>query len=113
MPDGTTAVLAPVTGLQKAASGAQLRNAVSKRAFRNVRVLVLGTVRKRDGIDALLYEKTYRAGAAIGVEMASGSQIADTNPEIYVPLSRMGSAALTWRIYRHTAGTSEAGPKPQ
>ena len=91
----------------------QLRRRVKKRAFRNVRVLVLGTVRKRDGIDALLYEKTYRAGAAIGVEMASGSQIADTNPEIYVPLSRMGSAALTWRIYRHTAGTSEAGPKPQ
>jgi len=44
----------------------QLRRRVRRRAFRNVRVLVLGTVRKRDGIDALLYEKTYRRGRGDG-----------------------------------------------
>jgi len=79
-----------------------LRNRVKHRKFRYARVFVLGTTRKKNGIDALLYEKTYLATIKMGVQLASGSQIADTNPEIYVPLSHMGSADITWRVYRHT-----------
>ena len=79
-----------------------LRNRVKHRQFRQCRVFVLGTIRKKNGIDALLYEKTYLATIKMGVQLASGSQIADTNPEIYIPLSHMGNADITWRVYRHT-----------
>ena len=79
-----------------------LRNRVKHRQFRQCRVFVLGTTRKKNGIDAMLYEKTYLATIKMGVQLASGSQIADTNPEIYVPLSHMGNADITWRVYRHT-----------
>ena len=79
-----------------------LRNRVKHRQFRQCRVFVLGTTRKKNGIDAVLYEKTYLATINMGVQLASGSQIADANPEIYIPLSHMGSAEITWRVYRHT-----------
>ncbi len=79
-----------------------LRSRVRHRNFRYARIFVLGTIRKKNGIDAVLYEKTYLAGTSIGIQLGSGSQIADTNPEISVPLSHMGNAAITWRIYRHT-----------
>jgi hypothetical protein len=78
-----------------------LRNRVKHRQFRQCRVFVLGTTRKKNGIDALLYEKTYLAAINMGAQLASGSQIADTNPEIYIPLSHMGNADITWRVYRH------------
>ena len=79
-----------------------LRSRVGHRNFKYARVFVLGTTRKKNGIDAVLYEKTFLATIKMGVQLASGSQIADTNPEIYVPLSHMGNADITWRIYRHT-----------
>jgi len=79
-----------------------LRSRVRHRNFKYARVFVLGTTRKKNGIDAVLYEKTFLATIKMGVQLASGSQIADTNPEIYVPLSHMGNADITWRIYRHT-----------
>jgi hypothetical protein len=79
-----------------------LRNRVKHRNFKYARVFVLGTTRKKNGIDAMLYEKTYLATIKMGVQLASGSQIADTNPEIYIPLSHMGNADITWRVYRHT-----------
>ena len=79
-----------------------LRHRVKHRKFRQCRVFVLGTTRKKNGIDAVLYERTYLAALNMGVQLASGSQIADTNPEIYVPLSHMGNADITWRVYRHT-----------
>ncbi|HEY5485845.1 MAG TPA: hypothetical protein VIJ80_03990 [Candidatus Cryosericum sp.] len=79
-----------------------LRSRVRHRNFKYARVFVLGTTRKKNGIDAVLYEKTFLATIKMGVQLASGSQIADTNPEIYVPLSHMGNADITWRVYRHT-----------
>ena len=78
-----------------------LRDRVKHRNFRQCRVFVLGTIRKKNGIDAVLYEKTYLATINMGVQLASGSQIADTNPEIFIPLSHMGNADITWRVYRH------------
>jgi len=79
-----------------------LRSRVKNRQFKQCRVFVLGTTRKKSGIDAVLYEKTYLAGLNMRVQLGSGSQVADTNPEIYTPLSRMGTADITWRVYRHT-----------
>ncbi len=79
-----------------------LRDRVKHRNFKYARVFVLGTTRKKNGIDAMLYEKTYLATIKMGIQLASGSQIADTNPEIYIPLSHMGNADITWRVYRHT-----------
>lgn len=78
-----------------------LRNRVRTKRFKYARIFILGTVRKKSGIDAILYELTYHACLDMGVQEASGSQIADTNPEIVIPLSHMGSADLTWRVYRH------------
>ncbi|MHB8071334.1 MAG: hypothetical protein ACYDHF_05225 [Candidatus Cryosericum sp.] len=78
-----------------------LRSRVKAKKFKYARIFVLGTMRKKSGIDALLYEKTYRASLQMGIQLGSGSQIADTNPEIANPLSRMGRADLTWRVYRH------------
>jgi hypothetical protein len=78
-----------------------LRSRVRHRDFKYARVFVLGTTRKKSGIDALLYERTFNAALGMGVQLASGSQVADSNPEIFVPLSRMGRADITWRVYRH------------
>lgn len=78
-----------------------LRRRVHKRRFKYARVFILGTIRKKSGIDAILYELTYHACLNMGIKEASGSQIADSNPEIVIPLSRMGSADMTWRVYRH------------
>lgn len=86
-----------------------LRSRVKRRDFKYARVFVLGTTRKKNGIDAILYEKTYLATINMGVQLASGSQIADTNPEIYIPLSHMGNADITWRVYRHTRSLGNMG----
>ena len=86
-----------------------LKSRVRHRDFKNARVFVLGTMRKKNGIDAILYEKTYLASIKMGIKLASGSQIADSNPEIFLPLSRMGTADLTWRVYRHTRSLGNAG----
>ena len=83
------------------ALGATCRSRVRHRDFKYARVFVLGTTRKKSGIDALLYERTFNAALGMGVQLASGSQVADSNPEIFVPLSRMGRADITWRVYRH------------
>ncbi len=77
-----------------------LRKRVRTKKFKNARIFILGTLRKKTGLDALLYLKLYLATRDMGVEVASGSQIADTNPEMVNPLARMGEAELTWRIYR-------------
>ena len=84
-----------------------LRSRVRHRDFKYARVFVLGTTRKKSGVDALLYERTFNAALAMGVQLASGSQVADSNPDIFVPLSRMGRADITWRVYRHR-GADEA-----
>ncbi|HWQ21628.1 MAG TPA: hypothetical protein VN478_02750, partial [Clostridia bacterium] len=86
-----------------------LKSRVKHRDFKYARVFVLGTMRKKSGVDAMLYEKTYLATIKMGVQLASGSQIADTNPEIFVPLSRMGNADITWRVYRHTRSLGNTG----
>ncbi|MFA4931808.1 MAG: hypothetical protein WC625_02665 [Caldisericia bacterium] len=86
-----------------------LRHRVKHRTFRQCRVFVLGTTRKKNGIDAVLYEKTYLAAGKMGIQLGSGSQVADTNPEISVPLSRMGKAEITWRVYRHTRSLGNLG----
>lgn len=78
-----------------------LRSRVKAKQFKYARVFVLGTMRKKSGIDALLYEKTYLASLRMGIRLGSGSQIADTNPEIVNPLARMGTADITWRVYHH------------
>lgn len=86
-----------------------LRRRVKAKRFAHARVFVLGTMRKKSGIDAVLYERTYLAGQKLGITLGSGSQVADTNPEIYLPLSRMGTADITWRIYRHEDRRPTAG----
>ncbi|MDO8943966.1 MAG: hypothetical protein Q7U75_12335, partial [Desulfobacterales bacterium] len=86
-----------------------LRRRVKAKRFAQARVFVLGTMRKKSGIDAVLYERTYLASQKLGITLGSGSQVADTNPEIYVPLSRMGTADITWRIYRHEDRRPTAG----
>ncbi len=78
-----------------------LRSRVHAKKFKYARVFILGTIRKKSGIDAILYELTYHACLDMGVQEASGSQIADSNPEIVIPLSHMGNADMTWRVYRH------------
>jgi hypothetical protein len=78
-----------------------LRRRVKAKQFKYARIFVLGTMRKKSGIDALLYEKTYLSGRKMGIQLGSGSQIADSNPEIAIPVGRMGTTDLTWRVYRH------------
>lgn len=77
-----------------------LRRRIKTRQFRNARTFILGTLQKKTGLDALLYLKTFLATESMGIETTSGSQIADTNPEMVNPLSKMGDAEITWRIYQ-------------
>lgn len=73
---------------------------IRKRTFQTARVIILGTLIKKTGLDALLYLKTYETSKELGIISGSGSQIADTNLEMKNPLIKLGEITLTWRIYR-------------
>ncbi len=84
-----------------------LRSRIKSGKFTNARVFILGTLRKKTGLDALLYLKTYFATRDMGIKVASGSQIADTNLEMVNPLVRMGTPEITWRVFRFDGGSQE------
>jgi hypothetical protein len=69
-------------------------------SFRGARMVILGTIIKKTGLDALLYLKSYENSKKFGIEFGSGSQIADTNLEMVNPLLRLGKKSLCWRIYK-------------
>ncbi len=73
---------------------------IRKRTFQTARVVILGTLIKKTGLDALLYLKTYEISKELGIISGSGSQIADTNLEMKNPLIKLGEITITWRIYR-------------
>jgi len=73
---------------------------IRKRTFQTARVVILGTLIKKTGLDALLYLKTYETSKELGIISGSGSQIADTNLEMKNPLIKLGEITITWRIYR-------------
>ena len=56
-------------------------------------------LKKKTGLDALLYKRTFEKGTAIGMRYASASQIADTNLNMANPLMKMGKLGFTWRVY--------------
>jgi len=73
---------------------------LKKKSFDSARIFILGTIRKRLGLDALLYKKTFDNGLALGMTYSSASQIADTNKQMVNPLLQMGRIGFTWRVYR-------------
>jgi hypothetical protein len=62
-------------------------------------MIILGTIIKKTGLDALLYLKSYENAKNFGIHFGSGSQIADTNLEMVNPLLRLGTKSIGWRIY--------------
>jgi hypothetical protein len=69
-------------------------------SFKGARMIILGTIIKKTGLDALLYLKSYENAKNFGIQFGSGSQIADTNLEMVNPLLRLGTKSIGWRIYR-------------
>lgn len=76
------------------------KSKIRNQRFRSARVMILGTLVKKIGLDALLYLKTYEIAKNRGIVIGSGSQIADTNLEMKNPLMKFGRVTLTWRVYR-------------
>jgi hypothetical protein len=77
-----------------------INSALKRKSFDSARIFILGTLRKRLGLDALLYKKTFDIGLALGMTYSSASQIADTNKDMVNPLLRMGRIGFTWRVYK-------------
>ncbi|MGB9694763.1 MAG: hypothetical protein ACP5SB_01300 [Caldisericaceae bacterium] len=77
-----------------------INDSLKKKSFDSARIFILGTLKKRLGLDALLYEKTFDNGLALGMTYSSASQIADTNKQMVNPLLQMGKKGFTWRVYR-------------
>ncbi len=78
----------------------EIKKAIRTRKFKSTRIFILGTIRKKGGLDGLLYKKTFENSLMHGIVYSSASQIADTNLNMVNPLLRMGKRAFTWRVYR-------------
>lgn len=78
----------------------QVKKMIRRHAFHGARMIILGTIIKKTGLDALLYLKSYENSRNFGIQFGSGSQIADTNLEMVNPLLRLGNKSLCWRIYK-------------
>jgi len=70
------------------------------KVFNNARIFILGSLSKKNGLDALLYLESYELAKIYGLETGSGSQIADINLEMINPMKRMADITFTWRVYR-------------
>ncbi len=77
-----------------------LKQWLKHKKFSNARIFILGSIIKKRGLDALLYEQSYHIALKYNIKMASGSQIADINLEMINPLKRMGKVSFLWRVYR-------------
>lgn len=78
----------------------RLKYRVRNKKFNSARIFILGTIKKKVGLDAVLYKRTFDNGERIGMKYASASQIADTNLNMINPLLRMGKVGFQWRVYR-------------
>lgn len=76
-----------------------MKKKLNKKDFKSARIFILGLLKKKTGLDALLYKRTFDRGTAIGMQYASASQIADTNVNMTNPLMKMGKLGFTWRVY--------------
>lgn len=77
----------------------EIKRRVNKKQFESARIFILGVLKKRSGLDALLYKRTFDNGIRLGMTYASASQIADSNLNMSNPLMRMGELSFTWRVY--------------
>jgi hypothetical protein len=78
----------------------RLKGRVRDKNFNSARIFILGTVKKKIGLDAALYKRTFDGCIKLGIKYTSASQIADINLNMINPLLRMGKLGFTWRVYR-------------
>lgn len=78
----------------------ELKKTLKEKKFKTSRVFILGTLKKKVGLDAILYKRTYENSKRYGISFGSASQIADTNLNMVNPLLKMGKIGCTWRVYR-------------
>jgi hypothetical protein len=76
-----------------------IKGMIKKRNMKKLRIFILGTIKKKKGLDALFYLKTIESAYKAGIEFASGSEIADINLEMVNPLRKLGYVTFTWRVY--------------
>ena len=76
-----------------------IKSMIKKKEIKTLRIFILGTIKKKKGLDALFYLKTIESAHKNGIIYASGSQIADINLEMVNPLRRLGTVVFTWRVY--------------
>lgn len=77
----------------------EITRRLKKKEFKSARIFILGVLKKKSGLDALLYKRTFDNGIRLKMEYASASQIADTNLNMANPLMKMGEIGFTWRVY--------------
>jgi hypothetical protein len=78
----------------------RLKDRLRSKRFNSARIFILGTVKKKIGLDAVLYKRTFDNCERLGMRYASASQIADINLNMINPLLKMGKVGFTWRVYR-------------
>lgn len=78
----------------------RLKGRVRDKNFNSARIFILGTVKKKIGLDVALYKRTFDGCIKLGIKYTSASQVADTNLNMINPLLRMGKSGFTWRVYR-------------
>jgi GNAT superfamily N-acetyltransferase len=72
-----------------------------KKEYESLRVLILGVKEeyRHKGVESALYLSAFEAAEKNGIKRASFSELADVNPDIVIPLTKMGPIAMTWRVY--------------
>jgi len=78
----------------------ELKSTIRNSTFKTARIYILGTLKKKKGIDAILYKRTFENGLKYNLAYSSASQVADTNLNMVNPLVRMGKIGFVWRVYR-------------
>jgi len=78
----------------------ELKSTIKNSTFKTARIYILGTLKKKKGIDAILYKRTFENGLKYNLAYSSASQVADTNLNMVNPLVRMGKTGFVWRVYR-------------
>lgn len=77
-----------------------LKKRLKLKVFKHARIFILGSLAKKNGLDALLYLESYELAKIYGLLAGSGSQIADINLEMINPMKRMSDVTFTWRVYQ-------------
>ncbi len=79
-----------------------IKNKLKQKSFTKTRLFILGIKKeyRKNGLDSKLYAAIAKNATAMGITHGSASQLADINLDIVNPIGKLGTIAMTWRVYK-------------